>query len=157
MILCSFVQNDEIIGNTNAISYETKKSGAWRSSCHMPDFFLFSSYFYQFSFKIFFTHFHTHGNIFPSTSQTYTFEQIPYKMQLRTRFTPDRQLLSRLRINAVKPTGEAGNHQASVSGRFPMLYSPIHRIIFLRVPGSQVSRPPSQKRRKPKIIRNAAT
>ena len=39
MILCSFVRNDEIIGNTDAISYETKKSGAWRSSCHMPDFF----------------------------------------------------------------------------------------------------------------------
>lgn len=91
--------------------------------------FLFSSYFYQFSFKIFFAHFHTHGNIFPSTSQTYTFEQIPIKIQLRTRFTPIGQLLSRLRINAVKPTGKAGNHKP-VCRKIPMLYSPIHRMIF---------------------------
>lgn len=79
MILCNFVRNNEIIGNTDVISYETKKSGAWQSSCHMPDFFCLVPIF-QFYFKIFFAHFHTHGNIFPSTSQTYTFEQIPIKM-----------------------------------------------------------------------------
>lgn len=88
MILCSFVRNDEIIGSTTAISYETEKVRRMAVELPYAGLFLFSSYFYQFSFKIFFAHFHTHGNIFPSTSQTYTFEQIPIKIQLRTRFTP---------------------------------------------------------------------
>ncbi len=63
MILCNFVRNDEIIGNTDAISYETKKSGAWRSSCHMPDFFCLVPIFINFLLK-YSSHISTHMEIF---------------------------------------------------------------------------------------------
>ena len=154
MILCNFVRNDEIIGNTDAISYETKKSGAWRSSCHMPDFFCLVPIFINFLLK-YSSHISTHMEIFSHLPARHTLSN---KFLLKYSSEPD-SLRSPASLppqnKCYKTNRKSWQSQASVSGRFPC--SPIHRIIFLRVSGSQVSRPPSQKRRKPKIIRNAAT
>ena len=110
MILCSFVQNDEIIGNTNAISYETKKSGAWRSSCHMPDFFCLVPIFINFLLK-YSSHISTHMEIFSHLPARHTLSN---KFLLKCSSEPDspRSPASLpFRINAVKPTGKAGNHK----------------------------------------------
>ena len=145
MILCNFVRNDEIIGNTTAISYETKKSGAWRSSCHMPDFFCLVPIFINFLLK-YSSHISTHMEIFSHLPARHTLSnkfQLKYSSEPDSPLPCDRQLLPRLGINAVKPTGKAGNHK-------PVRQEDSHAILAdpqndffesLRKPGFQTAEP----------------
>ena len=118
MILWSFVRNDEIIGNTTAISYETKNSGAWRSSCHMPDFFCLVPIFINFLLK-YSSHISTHMEIFSHLPARHTLSN---KFLLKYSSEPD-SLRSPASLppqnKCCKTNRKSWQSQASVSGRFP--------------------------------------
>ena len=108
----------EIIGNTTAISYETKNSGAWRSSCHMPDFFCLVPIFINFLLK-YSSHISTHMEIFSHLPARHTLSN---KFLLKCSSEPDspRSPASLPPQNkCCKTNRKSWQSQASVSGRFP--------------------------------------